>query len=84
MTGLSERLEALNLKSGEEAALAVKAGKKASIMHLILLPPAVFMLKYFLKLNFFRGVDGLVNSAMSAYFVFVKEVKIWEQGNKAA
>jgi hypothetical protein len=78
MTGLSERLETLNSRSGEEAALAVKAGKKASILRMLFLPPAVFILEYLLKANFIKGLDGLVKSVLAAYFVFVREVKIWE------
>ena len=81
MISLREKLDELNAKTGIEAGLAVRAGKKASVLRMLFLPPAVFLLEYLLKLNFFRGLDGLVNSALAAYFIFVKEVKIREANN---
>jgi glycosyltransferase involved in cell wall biosynthesis len=53
-------------------------GKRFRLRHVTLSPLAMFLKMYLLKLGFLDGREGLLLSALSAYYVFVKYLKLWE------
>jgi glycosyltransferase involved in cell wall biosynthesis len=53
-------------------------GKRFSLLKMIFSPPAAFIKMYFLKAGFLDGVEGLVLCTLSAYYVLLKNLKLWE------
>ena len=53
-------------------------GKRFHLRHAVLSPLATFLKMYILKLGLFDGREGLLLSALSGYYVFVKYLKLWE------
>lgn len=50
-------------------------------LYQVMVKPAVFFLKmYVLKLGFLDGPEGLLLCLLSAHYVFVKYLKLWEAG----
>lgn len=58
-----------------------KKGKSAGFFNLVLRPPFTFFKKYILKQGFRDGLPGFVIAFSSAYYVFLKYVKLWELKN---
>lgn len=58
-----------------------KKGKSAGFFNLVLRPPFTFFKKYILKQGFRDGLPGFVIAFSSAYYVFLKYVKLWEMKN---
>jgi len=58
-----------------------KAGKKIGLLYLILRPAGRFLRHYFWRLGFLDGTHGFVVSALAAYNVFIRAVKIWRLQN---
>lgn len=60
-----------------------ETGKRFSLYDVLVRPPFLFFKMYFLRLGFLDGMHGLILSLISAAYVFVKYVKLWEmQGKK--
>ncbi len=55
-------------------------GKRFRLRHAVLSPLATFLKMYVLKLGLLDGREGLLLSALSGYYVFVKYLKLWESG----
>jgi glycosyltransferase involved in cell wall biosynthesis len=53
-------------------------GKRFRLRQVTLSPLAMFAKMYLLKRGFLDGREGLLLSALSAYYVFVKYLKLWE------
>lgn len=51
--------------------------KKVNSYHLIIKPLFAFIKRYILKRGFLDGIPGLVISAMGAWNVFIRNVKVW-------
>lgn len=58
----------------------VKEGRRFSLLKAVFHPPAKFLGCYVWKLGFLDGWPGFVIAAASAFYVFVKQVKLWEKG----
>ena len=58
-----------------------KKGKSAGLFNLVLRPPSTFFKKYILKQGFRDGLPGFVIAFSSAYYVFLKYIKLWELKN---
>ncbi len=55
-----------------------RAGKTFSLYDVLVRPPFLFFKMYVLRLGFLDGIHGLILSAASAAYVFVKYGKLWE------
>ncbi|MBI3194821.1 MAG: glycosyltransferase family 2 protein [Ignavibacteriae bacterium] len=55
-----------------------QAGKTFSLSDVLVRPPFLFFKMYILRLGFLDGIHGLILSAASACYVFVKYGKLWE------
>jgi len=53
-------------------------GAHARLRHFTLSPLATFLKMYLFKAGFLDGREGLLLSALSGYYVFVKYLKLWE------
>ncbi len=53
-------------------------GKRATLFDLTIRPMGIFFKMYFLKAGFMDGIPGLLVSVLSAYHVFSKYAKLWE------
>ncbi len=58
-----------------------KAGRKIGLPYLFLRPFGRFIRHYFWRLGFLDGTHGFVVSALAAYNVFIRAVKIWRLQN---
>jgi len=58
-----------------------KSGKKIGLPYLIMRPLGRFFRHYFWRLGVLDGVHGFVVSALAAYNVFIRAVKIWRLQN---
>jgi glycosyltransferase involved in cell wall biosynthesis len=56
-----------------------RRGAPVRPLKLLLGPPATFVRLYFLNLGLLDGVRGLVVAAGSAYYVALREAKLWER-----
>ena len=54
-----------------------KKGKKCSILIIVLRTPLEFLRRYVLRLGFLDGVRGLIWAAFSAFYTFIKYIKLW-------
>ena len=52
-------------------------GKKRSFMAVLFIVPFEFLRRYVLKLGFLDGVRGFLWAAFSAFYIFVKYMKLW-------
>ncbi len=58
-----------------------RAGKTVSISYILLRPFLEFIKKLIFKRGFLLGSQGLILSALSAYYQFLKAIKLWELNN---
>lgn len=56
-----------------------KRGKRTRPFDLFVLPIAAFLRSYIIKQGFRDGVQGLIIAMFTAYSVFLKYAKVWEQ-----
>lgn len=56
-----------------------KRGKRTRTLDLFVLPIAAFLRSYVIKQGFRDGVQGLIIAMFTAYSVFLKYAKVWEQ-----
>ena len=57
------------------------SGKSTGIYYMLTRPFLEFIKKYLLKKGFLLGSQGLILSILSAYYQFLKAVKLWELNN---
>jgi len=55
-----------------------EAGKRASRVSMVLKPPLEFVKKYVFRLGLLDGLPGLAIAVGSAYYRFMRELKLWE------
>lgn len=60
---------------------AIRKGKKANKIQILVKFPAGFFIIYFWQRNFLNGFPGLVWSVISAFYKFVKYLKLYEALN---
>ncbi len=64
-------------------ALAVR-GRRFSAARAIMQPPITFLQTYLLKQGFRDGAAGLAIAGFAAYYVFLRQVKLWERQKSVA
>lgn len=79
---ISDHLRTIDRFTEIAARERVAKGARAGLFAIALRPPATFIKMYFLKLGFLDGVPGLIVSALSAYHVFCKYMRISEMNRK--
>lgn len=62
-------------------ALAAR-GRRFSAARAILQPPVTFLQTYLLKQGFRDGAAGLAIAGFAAYYVFLRQVKLWERSRQ--
>ncbi|UIR56306.1 glycosyltransferase family 2 protein [Sphingobacterium sp. SRCM116780] len=73
----------MNKYTNINAEKAYSKGKNYSILEVLIKPKFQFFRKYILNLNFLNGVEGYYWSKLSAYYVFLKCLKVREYYKKA-
>ena len=54
-----------------------KEGKKVNAFHILIKPPARFLIHYFLRLGVLDGFAGFIFAKTQAYGVFSRYIKLW-------
>ncbi len=75
---LRDQIARLNHYSTLAARQMHEAGRRASVLDLLVHPPAAFLRNYLLRRGVLDGTVGLVISLVNAYGVFLKFAKLWE------
>jgi len=75
---LAHHIEKINNYTSLIARQKYDKGRRFNLLKLIFAPPAEFVKKYFLKLGFLDGLPGLAIAVTSAYYNFLKEIKLYE------
>ena len=75
---LRDHLDRINAYSTLAARQMYEGGRRASVIDLLVHPPAAFLRNYLLRRGFVDGGVGLTLSAVNAYSVFLKFAKLWE------
>ncbi|HKV42588.1 MAG TPA: glycosyltransferase family 2 protein [Blastocatellia bacterium] len=57
-------------------------GKKGSVLSILISPWLAFVRSYFLRLGILDGVPGLAIACFAAHYIFLKNLKLWEQSVK--
>jgi len=57
-------------------------GKTVGFLDLLWKPPLTFLRSYILKQGFRDGIPGLVIASFAAYYVFLKQAKLWEKQHR--
>lgn len=81
---LADQVRRIQFFSGEAAAAMVSSGEPFRLRRLLLHPPARFVRAYVLKQGFRDGLPGFVIAAATAFYVFLKYAKQWEQLHAAS
>jgi glycosyltransferase involved in cell wall biosynthesis len=76
---LAEHHDVLGHYTTLAAAGDLAQGKAAGFLSLLVNPPLTFFRSYVLKQGFRDGVPGLVIASFAAYYVFLKQAKLWEK-----
>ena len=76
---LSEHHRVLDTYTTLAAEHLFNNGKRTRALDLFVLPIAAFIRTYIMKQGFRDGVQGLIIAMFTAYSVFLKYAKIWEQ-----
>jgi glycosyltransferase involved in cell wall biosynthesis len=75
---VSDQIRKVDLYSAVWANDSERAGKGPSLLKLVLSGPFRFVRDYFFKLGFLDGIPGLIIAITTAYYVFIKQAKLWE------
>lgn len=76
---LSHQLRTIDYFSDVEAENFLVTGARPRLWRMLLHPPVKFLETYVLKRGFLDGMPGLIISAASAFYVFMKYAKLWER-----
>ncbi|MGK0412506.1 MAG: glycosyltransferase involved in cell wall biosynthesis [Polaribacter sp.] len=52
-------------------------GKKVNLFHILIKPPARFVIHYFIRLGFLDGFPGYIFAKTQAYGVYTRYIKLW-------
>ncbi len=80
---LSEHIQTTDRFSARMAVSMREAGVRFRVSDLLLRPILRFVKGYLLRQGFRKGIPGLVVSAATAYYVFMKYAKLWELERKS-
>ncbi len=75
---LADHILRINRYSTLASQKMFKEGKKSSYAKILLLPPITFLKHFIFRLGFLDGVQGLLISMFSSYYVFLKFAKLRE------
>jgi glycosyltransferase involved in cell wall biosynthesis len=75
---LTDHVARVNHYTTLAARLQHAAGRRATPLHILVLPAAAFLRNYLLRRGFLDGSAGLLISLVNAYSVFLKFAKLWE------
>ena len=67
----------LNHYSSLKAQSLHNKGKKVTLYHLLIKPPARFIIHYFIRLGFLDGFPGFIISVVQSYGVLTRYIKLW-------
>ena len=76
---IRDHLETVNRFSTITAQEKRRHGNRFRMADILFRPPCRFLKAYILKRGFMDGMQGLIIAAISAYGVFMKYAKLWEQ-----
>ncbi len=74
--GLSDYLIKINDYTNKKAQLRFNQGKKVSYFGILFKPGIKFLNRYILKLGFLDGVEGLIVCLLTAFNVFLTDIKL--------
>tara|TARA_R110002050_G_scaffold9504_1_gene32891 strand:+ start:32989 stop:33747 length:759 start_codon:yes stop_codon:yes gene_type:complete len=77
---LEVKVRKANLYSSGKAIDKFEKGKRSSGVKLLLVFPVMFLKSYFIRRNFLNGWRGFIGSVVNAFYAFLKEAKLYEQG----
>jgi glycosyltransferase involved in cell wall biosynthesis len=75
---MAHQIRSLNNYSSTAARSMFENGKRASLLKLLLNPPARFFKFYLVKRGFREGLPGFIVALLESYYVFMKYAKLWE------
>jgi hypothetical protein len=75
---ISEHLRQIDRLTTDAAREKVAAGRRGSLLAMLLRPPARFLKMYVLRAGFLDGRAGFVLAVLASYYVFLKYAKVWE------
>ena len=79
---LQAQVDTNNRYSGLLAAADFAKGKRFSFLKALFKPGIKFIECYFLKLGFLDGFAGFVIAKNAGYSIFLRQIKLWEIGNR--
>lgn len=75
----SHQLKTIDNYSNTFAGMMFEKGKRFHVLQLIFRPLHKFVKGYIIKRGFLDGLPGFIIAAASAFYIFVKYVKLWER-----
>ncbi len=78
LDSISKLVEKNNVYSSLAAEYKLSQNKKPKFLRLLLLPMFNFIKMYFLKRYFLNGWQGFIHAQVVAFYVFMKEAKLFE------
>jgi glycosyltransferase involved in cell wall biosynthesis len=79
---LADQVARIQFFSDESSHVLTESGQRPSLSNMLLRPPARFLRAYVLKRGFLDGVPGFIIAAATAFHVFLKYAKHWEQSRE--
>ncbi|MBN2213563.1 MAG: glycosyltransferase family 2 protein [Bacteroidales bacterium] len=80
---ISDHINQINRFSDISARAKFQKGIRIPLLYTLVRIPAAFLKKYFLKLGFLDGYYGFIISKLTAYGVFLKDIKLKELYRKS-
>jgi glycosyltransferase involved in cell wall biosynthesis len=81
---LQHYLEKFNRYTTLAAEDMLAAGRRFSVLDLLVRPPFQFAKMYLFRRGFLDGLHGFILAVLSSAYVFTKYAKLWERGRRAA
>jgi len=79
---ISHQIKTIDRFSDASSEALINEGKIFCLCNLLFRPPVKFIETYIFKLGFLDGLPGLIISVASAFYVFIKYAKMWENKRK--
>lgn len=80
---LSDYCRKLNSYTDREMERMDEEGRKFSVLTIMIRPAGKFLDQYILKQGFRDGMEGFIFYSLSAFYTFIKYVKLWEKKKPA-
>ena len=75
--GFDHYISKLNQYAWLQAKQLNQKGKRVTLYHVFIKPPARFAIHYFIRLGFLDGFPGFVIAATQSYGVLTRFIKLW-------